>query len=115
MAGPQLAPRPTFDCLWCGRSWTTRSADELEGWAKLCPDCLGKAGDNAFLRFRLRDALAARAGAIKRGPGTPEPLEPAGIEGAGPTVPAAPSEPAGPSGSSPLARAASLPLGDVGA
>jgi demethylmenaquinone methyltransferase/2-methoxy-6-polyprenyl-1,4-benzoquinol methylase len=63
MAGPQLAPRPTFDCLWCGRSWTTRSADDLEGWAKLCPDCLGKAGDNAFLRFRLRDALAARAGA----------------------------------------------------
>jgi demethylmenaquinone methyltransferase/2-methoxy-6-polyprenyl-1,4-benzoquinol methylase len=63
MAGPQLAPRPTFDCLWCGRSWTTRSADDLEGWAKLCPDCLGKAGENAFLRFRLRDALAARAGA----------------------------------------------------
>lgn len=63
MAGPLLAPRPTFDCLWCGRSWTTRSADDLEGWAKLCPDCLGKAGDNAFLRFRLRDALAARAGA----------------------------------------------------
>ena len=61
MAGPQLAPRPTFDCLWCGRSWTTRSADDLEGWAKLCPDCLGKAGDNAFLRFRLKDALAARA------------------------------------------------------
>jgi ubiquinone/menaquinone biosynthesis C-methylase UbiE len=63
MAGPLLAPRPTFNCLWCGRSWTTRSADDLEGWAKLCPDCLGKAGDNAFLRFRLRDALAARAGA----------------------------------------------------
>jgi SAM-dependent methyltransferase len=66
MAGPLLAPRPTFDCLWCGRSWTTRSADDLEGWAKLCPDCLGKAGDNAFLRFRLRDALTARAGASQR-------------------------------------------------
>jgi len=66
MAGPLLAPRPTFDCLWCGRSWTTRTADDLEGWAKLCPDCLGKAGDNAFLRFRLRDALAARAGASQR-------------------------------------------------
>jgi demethylmenaquinone methyltransferase/2-methoxy-6-polyprenyl-1,4-benzoquinol methylase len=63
MAGPQLAPRPTFDCLWCGRSWTTRSPDDLEGWAKLCPDCLGKAGDNEFLRFRLRDALSARAAA----------------------------------------------------
>jgi SAM-dependent methyltransferase len=63
MAGPQLAPRPTFDCLWCGRTWTTRTADDLEGWAKLCPDCLGKAGDNEFLRFRLRDALAARGAA----------------------------------------------------
>ena len=66
MAEPLPAPRATFDCLWCGRSWTTRSADDLEGWAKLCPDCLGKAGDNAFLRFRLRDALAARAGASQR-------------------------------------------------
>jgi ubiquinone/menaquinone biosynthesis C-methylase UbiE len=66
MAGPLLAPRPTFDCLWCGRSWTIRSADDLEGWAKLCPDCLGKAGDNAFLRFRLKDALAARAAASHR-------------------------------------------------
>src|SRR5258705_3393487 len=65
MAGPLLAPRPTFDCLWCGRSWTTRSTDDLEGWAKLCPDCLGKAGENAFLRFRLKDALAARAASHK--------------------------------------------------
>ena len=65
MAGPLLAPRRTFDCLWCGRSWTIRNADDLEGWAKLCPDCLGKAGDNAFLRFRLRDALAARAAASR--------------------------------------------------
>ena len=73
MAGPQLAPRPTFDCLWCGRSWTTRSVDDLEGWAKLCPDCLGKAGDNAFLRFRLRDALAARAGAKQPKTDTVEP------------------------------------------
>ena len=66
MAAPQLAPRPNFDCLWCGRSWTTRSPDDLEGWAKLCPDCLGKAGDNEFLRFRLRDALSARAAASHR-------------------------------------------------
>ncbi len=66
MAEQLLAPRPTFDCLWCGRSWTTRSADDLEGWAKLCPDCLGKAGENAFLRFRLRDALAARSAASHR-------------------------------------------------
>jgi SAM-dependent methyltransferase len=56
-------PPATFDCLWCGTTWTTRSPDDLEGWARLCPDCLGRAGDNPFLRFRLRDALTARAGA----------------------------------------------------
>lgn len=54
-------PPATFACLWCGRSWTTRSPDDLEGWARLCPDCLGRAGENEFLRFRLRDALAARS------------------------------------------------------
>jgi SAM-dependent methyltransferase len=80
MVGPQLAPRPTFDCLWCGRSWTTRSTDDLEGWAKLCPDCLGKAGDNAFLRFRLRDALAARAGASQRATETAQPAGDVGAE-----------------------------------
>jgi demethylmenaquinone methyltransferase/2-methoxy-6-polyprenyl-1,4-benzoquinol methylase len=57
------APHPTFACLWCGRSWTIRAHDDLEGFAKLCPDCLGKAGDNEFLRFRLRAALEARAAA----------------------------------------------------
>lgn len=56
-------PRASFDCLWCGRAWTTRSPEDLEGWAKLCPDCLGRAGENPFLRFRLRDALAARSAA----------------------------------------------------
>lgn len=56
-------PQPTFACLWCGRSWTVRGPDDLEGWAKLCPDCLGKAGDNEFLRFRLRAALEARSAA----------------------------------------------------
>ena len=77
MAGSQLAPRPTFDCLWCGRSWTTRSADDLEGWAKLCPDCLGRAGDNEFLRFRLRDALAARGAAAHHAdPGPAPDLDP---------------------------------------
>jgi SAM-dependent methyltransferase len=57
------APHPTFACLWCGRSWTVRAPDDLEGYAKLCPDCLGKAGDNEFLRYRLRAALEARAAA----------------------------------------------------
>ena len=58
-----MTPRTTFACLWCGRSWTTRAPDDLEGYAQLCPDCLGKAGDNEFLRFRLRAALEARAAA----------------------------------------------------
>ena len=61
-------PRATFDCLWCGRSWTTRSPDDLEGWAQLCPDCLGKAGENPFLKFRLRDAITARGAAGKAEP-----------------------------------------------
>lgn len=56
-------PRASFDCLWCGRPWTVRSADDLEGWARLCPDCLGRAGENEFLRFRLRSALEARGAA----------------------------------------------------
>src|SRR3954468_13594054 len=61
--GVGTARRSTFACLWCGRSWTVRAPDDLEGYAQLCPDCLGKAGDNEFLRFRLRSALAARAAA----------------------------------------------------
>lgn len=58
------SPHPTFACLWCGRSWTVRGQDDLEGWARLCPDCLGRAGENPFLRFRLKAALEARAAAV---------------------------------------------------
>ena len=58
--------RASFDCLWCGTAHTCRGADDLEGWAQLCPDCVGKAGDNGFLRFRLRQALTER-GAASRG------------------------------------------------
>ena len=71
---PAAAPPSTFACLWCGRSWTVRTADDLEGFARLCPDCLGKAGDNEFLRFRLRAALEARAAAAspaRLAPGRP--------------------------------------------
>lgn len=56
-----MAFRDTFDCLWCGTRHTVRSPDDVEGWAQLCPDCVGRAGDNEFLRFRLRSALADRA------------------------------------------------------
>ncbi|HEY7591233.1 MAG TPA: class I SAM-dependent methyltransferase [Candidatus Limnocylindrales bacterium] len=52
--------RSTFDCLWCGTRWSVRSPDDVEGWAQLCPTCVGKAGENEFLRFRLRAALAER-------------------------------------------------------
>ena len=64
---------PSFACLWCGRSWTVRAPDDLEGFAKLCPDCLGKAGDNEFLRFRLRAALEARAALSASAPGSVAP------------------------------------------
>jgi len=57
--------RVTFDCLWCGTAHTCRGSDDLEGWAQLCPDCVGKAGDNGFLRFRLRQALTERGAASK--------------------------------------------------
>ena len=53
--------RETFACLWCGRSHTVRDADDVEGWAQICPDCIGRAGENGFLRFRLKAALAERA------------------------------------------------------
>ncbi len=53
--------RASFSCLWCGSAHTVRSPDDLEGWAQLCPDCVGKAGDNGFLRFRLRQALSERS------------------------------------------------------
>jgi ubiquinone/menaquinone biosynthesis C-methylase UbiE len=55
--------RANFACLWCGAAHVCRGSDDLEGWAQLCPDCVGKAGDNGFLRFRLRQALIERAGA----------------------------------------------------
>ncbi len=60
--------RATFDCLWCGRRHEVRSESDLEGWAHLCSDCLGRAGDNGFLRARLRAALEERAGASAPSP-----------------------------------------------
>ena len=52
--------RASFDCLWCGTAHVCRGQDDLEGWAQLCPECVGKAGDNGFLRFRLHQALTER-------------------------------------------------------
>jgi demethylmenaquinone methyltransferase/2-methoxy-6-polyprenyl-1,4-benzoquinol methylase len=86
-AGPALIGRDIaampfrdhFDCLWCGTAHVCRGPDDLEGWAQLCPDCVGKAGDNGFLRFRLRQALtergAARAGSETAQTGTAGSIE----------------------------------------
>ncbi|CAN5778118.1 hypothetical protein BH24CHL8_BH24CHL8_04990 [soil metagenome] len=76
--------REAFDCLWCGRAHRTRSTDELEGWAGLCPECVGRAGDNGFLRFRLRAALEERSAAGRAATAT----------SVAPAVAAAPPEPA---------------------
>jgi SAM-dependent methyltransferase len=62
-----MSYRHDFDCLWCGRPYTVRDADDLEGWAQLCPDCLGKAGENGFLRARLKTAIDERARASAAG------------------------------------------------
>jgi hypothetical protein len=69
--------RPTFDCLWCGTAHAVRSDDDLEGWAQLCPTCVGRAGENGFLRFRLRAALDERGRARAASGGMPTPPRPA--------------------------------------
>ena len=56
-----MAFRSSFDCLWCGTHHATRRPGDIEGFAQLCPDCVGRAGDNEFLRFRLKRALEERA------------------------------------------------------
>lgn len=68
----------TFDCLWCGSPHACRGNDDLEGWAQLCPACVGKAGDNGFLRFRLRQALTDRATAHGGGAAA-QATDPAGV------------------------------------
>ena len=77
--------RASFDCLWCGTPHACRGPDDLEGWAQLCPDCVGKAGDNAFLRFRLRQALTERGMARE----APPPRAPEAERVAAPDQPAA--------------------------
>ena len=73
--GPGKAPASplAFDCLWCGRAWHPGDADDLEALARLCPDCLGRAGSNEFLRFRLRAALDERARRAAPAPDLPPP------------------------------------------
>lgn len=63
--------RRSFDCLWCGRHHEPRDPLDIEGWAQLCPDCVGRAGENTFLRFRLKAALDERAAARRADDATP--------------------------------------------
>jgi SAM-dependent methyltransferase len=67
--------RASFDCLWCGTPWAVRGPDDLEGFAQLCPSCVGRAGENGFLRFRLKDALAERARTAADSVAPPPPRE----------------------------------------
>jgi SAM-dependent methyltransferase len=75
--------RASFDCLWCGAPHRAARPDDLEGWAQLCPACLGRAGENPFLRFRLRAAMDERARSARPAPAV-----------AGSTAVARPSAPA---------------------
>jgi demethylmenaquinone methyltransferase/2-methoxy-6-polyprenyl-1,4-benzoquinol methylase len=68
--------RAAFDCLWCGQAWHASGESDLTGWASLCPDCLERAQENNFLRYRLRTALRERSGtgsvaSVAPAPGAP--------------------------------------------
>ena len=86
-------PRLDYTCLWCGVRVRASGADDLGAWAQLCPDCLGRAGESEFLRFRLHAALEARARAGDR-PAPPAASTPdAGAAARGGAVGAAPIPP----------------------
>jgi ubiquinone/menaquinone biosynthesis C-methylase UbiE len=80
--------RSRFDCLWCGRPWSAASEADLTGWAGLCADCLERAADNQFLRFRLRTALRDRSAG---GRGLPTTASPTATSSA--TMTASPPQP----------------------
>jgi hypothetical protein len=84
--------RPRFDCLWCGTTWMARGPADLEGWAQLCPTCVGKAGTSRFLRDRVRAAIADRGSAPSDAPASAVPASDA---------PASPRPPGVAPGSSP--------------
>ena len=57
-----------FTCLWCGSTYEPRGDDALERHARLCADCLSRADENPFLRYRLRKGLVGRAAPTPVGP-----------------------------------------------
>jgi SAM-dependent methyltransferase len=85
--------RATFACLWCGTAHTTRTSDDLEGWAQLCPTCLGRAGENSFLRFRLHAAIADRATAEREDDAPDTMPEPPAAPSAAPVASVTPADP----------------------
>jgi hypothetical protein len=88
--------RASFDCLWCGTAHATRTPEDIEGWAALCPECLGKAQDNGFLKMRLRTALAERARSHEKATeASTAPLQ-ATAGGPGSSQPPMPPPPSGP-------------------
>ena len=96
--------RTSFDCLWCGRAWRAADASDLTGWASLCADCLERAQDNSFLRYRLRSALRERSGgmvtASSQAVAAPPAVAPPPAVATSPAVssPSAVVSPAGPAG-----------------
>ena len=74
-----MAFRASFDCLWCGRRHAAANAEDLAGWAQLCPACLERAGSTPFLRYRVRRAIADRRAAR----GEAAPPEPGSAEEVG--------------------------------
>ena len=59
---PRAVPRHRSTACGAARAWTTRGPDDLEGWAQLCSTCLGKAGDNPFLRGAAAHRRSRRRG-----------------------------------------------------
>jgi hypothetical protein len=108
-----------FTCIWCGAACQPAAPDDLGLLARLCADCLARAGDNPFLTRRLHAALEAR---VRMSPTTPDAAAAAGATAAPTTRPSAAralplaalpvtgSAPGGGGGSDPGATSGPLPL-----
>lgn len=87
-----------YTCLWCGTPCGPAAPDDLALLARLCPECLARAGDNPFLRRRLHAALEERARmtepsstfALPPPSPTADPVPPSVRDGSSSAAPAAP-------------------------